>query len=78
MIFGSSFLDNLIYRFTQWNVIVGFILAVGGLMLSVFARKIVSKIKHTKKVENNDRLFTVLKFISLGFVLAGLIFTLIK
>lgn len=75
---GNSFFDNLIYRFTQWNVIVGLILAVGGLMLSIFARKVVGKIKNTNKVENSDKLFTVLKFTSLGLVLIGLIFTLIK
>jgi len=78
MIFASSFWDNLIYRFSQWNVIVGLILAIGGLMLSIFARKIVGKVKHTDKVENSDKLFTVLKLISLGLVLAGLIFSLIK
>ncbi len=75
---ANSFLDNLISRFSQWNVIVGLVLAITGLMLSIFSRKLVGKIKHIDKVENGDKLFIIMKFSSLGLVLAGLIFTLIK
>ncbi|HEY8390838.1 MAG TPA: hypothetical protein VIL26_07845 [Clostridia bacterium] len=75
---SNSFWTNLITRLSQWNVIVGFVLAVSGLLLSIFARKLTGKIKHIKEVDNGDKLFFSLKLVSLGLVIAGLVFTVIK
>ncbi|HEY8419046.1 MAG TPA: hypothetical protein VIL03_01220 [Clostridia bacterium] len=78
MLFCVAFLDGLVKRFTQWNVIVGLVLAVGGLLTAVFARKLVKAIKKTDEVENFDKLFVAFKFSGFLLVLAGLIFTIIK
>lgn len=74
----NNFWQSLAQRLTQWNVIVGFVLAVGGLLVAILARKIVQKIKKSDEVQDFDKMFVAFKFAGLLIVLAGLIFTIIK
>jgi hypothetical protein len=78
MFFCVAFLDGLAKRLTQWNVLVGLVLAVIGLLTAVFARKLVKAIKKTDEVENFDKMFVTFKFAGFLSVLAGFIFTVIK
>jgi len=75
---ANNFLDSLAKRLLQWNVIVGLVLAVAGLLTAVFARKIVQKIKKADDIQNFDKMFVTFKFAGFLLVLAGLIFSIIK
>lgn len=75
---ANNFLDSLAKRLLQWNVIVGLVLAVAGLLTAVFARKIVQKIKKADDIQNFDKMFVAFKFAGFLLVLAGLIFSIIK
>ncbi|HEY8444326.1 MAG TPA: hypothetical protein VIL24_05975 [Clostridia bacterium] len=75
---ANAFLDGLLRRLSQWNVIVGLVFAVGGLLTAVFARKLVKAIKKIDEVQNFDKMFVAFKFAGFLMALAGLIFTIIK
>ncbi|HEY8423981.1 MAG TPA: hypothetical protein VIL23_04405, partial [Clostridia bacterium] len=60
-----NFLDSLIKRLAQWNVLVGFFLALAGVLLACFARNIVKIIKKTDDVQNYDKMFVTFKFAGL-------------
>lgn len=76
----SNWFQNLGYRLTQWNVILGLVLAVVGIVLNFIARPI--SMKFSQKDEEgkdiiNGKLMLGLKLAGLALVSAGLIFTLI-
>ena len=75
---ANNFLDSLAIWLVLWNVIVGLVLAVAGLLTAVFARKIVQKIKKTDDIKDFDKTLVAFKFAGFLLVLAGLIFSIIK
>lgn len=74
----GGYFESLAQRLSQWNVMLGFILAVIGLLTAVLARAVVRRIRKNKEVDNTDKIVIILKFTGFGLVLTGLIFTLIS
>ena len=75
---GMFLENNILTRLGQANVVTGIILLVIGIILALCAGTITKLIRKQEKIQNNDKVFLVIKAFALAIILASLIVMIVK
>lgn len=70
--------NNILSRLLQVNVLVGLVLLVIGILLACMAGFITKKVRKTKKIQTNDKLYLILKAFALLIVMSSLICMIVQ
>ena len=74
LLLGQSLMDRL----AMWNVIVGIILIVIGVVLYAFSKRFTMIKRHTDDVPPTDTMVWTLRLIGFCFLIAGLVIMIIQ
>lgn len=70
--------DTLIDRLAMWNVIVGIILIIIGVVLYAFSKRFAVMKYHTEDISPKNKMVLAFRLIGFCFLIAGLVIMVIR